>query len=103
MKHVLIAAIALVIASPAVAQTAPATGQHAQHQNHAQHGEDHAQHGQSQAGHDMHKGHDMKGDCCADKDGNGRMDCCEKMGEGKGCCAKQEQKPATQPERKLNP
>ena len=76
-----VSAIALVIASPALAQTAPAQpqqdhGQHAQHQQHGQHGQhqqegQHQQHGQHQGG--EHAAHD----CCADRNDNGRMDCCE--------------------------
>ncbi len=82
-KHLLIAAVALVIAAPAAAQTAPAP----QHQGHAQLGQgmDHSQHGQPQSGqHGQHQGgqpqgHGNMGDCCADRNGNGRMDCCENM------------------------
>ena len=73
-----ITAIALVVAIPAAAQTAPAAQPPAQqHQDHQQHGQ--MQHGQAQGG--QHQGHAM-GDCCADRNGNGRMDCCENMAQG---------------------
>ena len=72
-------AFALAIAFPAAAQTAPAQpqaqpGQHGQHQGHDQHGQHQpGQHGQHQPG--QHEGH---GDgCCADRNNDGRMDCCE--------------------------
>jgi hypothetical protein len=31
----------------------------------------------------------MQGGCCADRNGNGHMDCCEGMaaGSGRSCCA----------------
>lgn len=67
-----ISAIALAIGVPAVAHAAPAAQAGSQHQGMA--GMDHSQHGQN----DPHKGHDMKEGCCADKDRNGKMDCCEK-------------------------
>ena len=63
---IIIAAFALAIASPALAQTAPA-GQPA----------DHSQHQQGQ----QHQGHGEGCACCADRNGNGRMDCCENMGQ----------------------
>ena len=110
-KHILFAAIALAIASPAAAQTAPAQpnhgahAQHAQHQGqagHAQHGQhaQHAQHGQAQGSgqHAQHQGHAMQGDCCADRNNNGRMDCCENMPAGQSCCQQQQARPA-QPNR----
>ena len=83
----LVSAIALVVASPALAQTAPA-GQHqghqqGQHQGHGQHQQgQHQDHGQHGRGHGEHR------DCCADRDGNGRMDCCEQAEEGQrhACC-----------------
>ena len=89
---IIIGAIALSIAMPAAAQTAPA---HSAHQDHSQHQsrgaaaatpqDPHSGHQMpadtSKKGeHDQHKGHAMKDGCCADKDGNGKMDCCEKMG-----------------------
>jgi opacity protein-like surface antigen len=85
----LISAIALAFALPAAAQAAPAvqsqqqpsqqqgTAGHAEHSNHAGH---QMPKGSQQ---DEHKGHAMGG-CCADKNGNGRMDCCEKMAADKG-------------------
>lgn len=92
---ILVTAIALVIAAPAAAQTAPA----AQHQGHAQH--------QPQPGHDQHQpqpgqpgqmpAHEERGDCCADRNNNGRMDCCEGMaqaGDRRSCCAEQAPTPA---------
>ena len=88
MKH-LLSAIALVIATPAAAQSAPAQG----HQGHAGHGQ-HAQHqGEGQGQHRQQggqQGNAPRGDCCADRNGNGRMDCCEAMaeaGDRRGCCA----------------
>ena len=78
MKY-LVATLALAFAAPVAAQTAPA------HQ-------DHQQHGQHQQG--QHQGH---GDgCCADRNGNGRMDCCERMAaqSGSGCACCSEQRPA---------
>lgn len=86
---ILVTAMALVLAVPAAAQTAPAghqdhsqhqAGQHAEHAQHGQHQSgQHAQHGQHQAGQHAASG------CCADADGDGRMDCCENMAEGRGC------------------
>ena len=95
-KQILIAAITFVIAHPAVAQTAPVSAHqnHQQHsQDHAQHGQGHAQHGQQsgQQGQGQHQGHDMQGGCCADANGNGRMDCCENMSEGQSCCPDRQQ------------
>lgn len=91
---IIASAIALAFALPAAAQTAPAQQQdHAQHEQHgtaakAPHA-DHAGHqmpmgnpGDGQK--DQHQGHAMKDGCCADKDGNGKMDCCEKMAANKG-------------------
>jgi hypothetical protein len=96
---ILMAAIALVIASPAVAQPAPAA--QPDHGRHRQgHPQGHAQHGQQPA---QHQGHAGQGDCCADRNGNGRMDCCEGMaeaGDRRGCCAEQgaAQAPAAHPQ-----
>ena len=79
----IIGALALAFAYPAAAQTAPA----AQHQDHGtadhrQHGQTPAEHGQHQPG--QHEGH---GDgCCADRNNNGRMDCCEDLAESQDCC-----------------
>jgi hypothetical protein len=94
------AAAALVAATPAAAQTAPANphqghdrGQVQGHAGHAQHGQ--TQNGQSPGGQQTpHQGHAAR-DCCADRNGNGRMDCCETMTEGQRCC--EEQRPAAQP------
>ena len=64
-------AFALAIASPAVAQTAPAApADHSQHQG-AQH--EGMQHGQHRSGEGS--------GCCADRNRDGRMDCCEHMGQ----------------------
>ena len=93
----LVAAIAVAFALPAAAQTAPAQmdhSAHAQHQaskgpaspGHTEHGD----HQKTQGG--SHEGHAMKDGCCADKDGNGKMDCCEKM------AAKKEDQPSTKPQ-----
>jgi hypothetical protein len=75
----LIAAIAMLVASPALAQTAPAA-------NHADHAGHSAASGQAHTGHsdvpvpDPLAGHDMAG---------GKMDCCEKApDETMACCAK---------------
>lgn len=81
MKYLLTAAM-LVIAAPAAAQTAPAPAQqgHDQHQGHAQH-QGHGQHQQqtpAQPGQPQ-GGQQQQRDCCADRNGNGRMDCCEGM------------------------
>ncbi len=91
--RILMTAIALVIASPAVAQTAPAQ-QHQGHDQHQQHGQQQgqAQHGQHQQGQ-----HQERSGCCADRNGNGRMDCCEGMaqaGDRRGCCPEQAPTPA---------
>jgi hypothetical protein len=70
----LIAAVALTIASPAFAQTADP---------HAGHGTGHG------SSHEQHKS------CCEQKDADGtRKDCCEKMADGKAmdCCAKHAKK-----------
>lgn len=88
----MLAAIAMTIASPAVAQTAAPADAHAQHAQHAQHASqtgaaDHAAHMEHANG---HEGHDMAGGCC-EKDADARMACCEKMkAEGKkmACCDK---------------
>lgn len=85
---IFVTAIALAIAVPAVAQTGGQQS-HAQHQGHgqaghSQHQGQHGQHGQHQPG--QHQGH---GDCCADRNGNGRMDCCEQSaqaGDRRDCC-----------------
>ena len=97
---IIVSAIALALAMPAAAQTAPAEQPrlvHSQHQQQPTAGHSgHAGH----AGHQMpagqqqgaepgqQQGHAMGGDCCADRNGNGRMDCCENMaaGAGGGCC-----------------
>ena len=96
---IFVTAIALVFAIPAAAQTAPVPQQH---QDHAQHGQ--MQHGQMQhdpaqpAGPGQHDGHANMGDCCADRNGNGRMDCCENMAQGdrRNCCQEQAGRPAPQ-------
>jgi hypothetical protein len=70
---ILIAAVALTIASPAFAQSADP------HAGHKGHGQGHEQ------GHGQHK------DCCKEKDADGtRKDCCEKAKDGKAmeCCKK---------------
>jgi hypothetical protein len=94
---IFVAAMTFVLAAaPAVAQTAPA-----QHQDHRQHqAAQHAQHAQHQAGHatqhsqhqpGQHDGHAMRDGCCADRNNNDRMDCCENMPQGHECCAHDEQ------------
>jgi len=78
MKFI-VAAFALAIAFPAAAQTAPAQHQdHAQHQAGAQDQQGHEQHGQHQHGQHQPGHNEGHGDgCCADRNNNGRMDCCE--------------------------
>ncbi|HEV2866027.1 MAG TPA: hypothetical protein VGX37_05895 [Allosphingosinicella sp.] len=75
---IIIGAIALAFAVPAAAQNAPA-GQHQGHDQHQGNGQ-HQGHGQQQPG--QHQEHE--GGCCADRNGDGRMDCCEGQG-GEGC------------------
>ena len=97
-KLLLIGAMALAFASPtAAAQAAPAANPHQGHdmsqmQGHdmsqMQHGQ--MQHGQGQTG--QHQDHAAQGDCCGDRNGNGRMDCCEHMAQGQSCC--EEHQPA---------
>lgn len=80
---IILGAIALAFAVPAAAQTAPAQMDHSQHQqNGSQTPSGHGYHHMPKAG--SHEGHSMKDGCCADKDGNGKMDCCEKMAARKG-------------------
>ena len=101
---IFLTAIALAFALPAAAQTAPAAPQHQDHSQHQQQGgAGHAGHqspqGQQHGGqHDQHQGHDMQGGCCADRNGNGRMDCCENMAaaEGRGGCQEHGGQPARQ-------
>ena len=83
---IIVTAIALAIAAPAMAQTGGQQG-HAQHQGQAQHqGHNQAQHSQHQGQHGQHGQHQPSqhqghGDCCADRNGNGRMDCCEQSAQ----------------------
>lgn len=89
MKYVLVT-LALALAAPAAAQTAPDA--HQGHGQHQQQGQQHDQHQQHQPG--QTQGH---GDgCCADRNGNGRMDCCERMAgqSGDGCACCNQQRPA---------
>lgn len=85
---ILVTAMALVFAAaPAAAQTAPA--QHQDHQQHqaSQSGQHQmAQHAQHQGAQGQHQGQAMQSGCCADRNGNGQMDCCENMPEGRECC-----------------
>ena len=86
---ILVSAIALSFAVPAAAQTAPVAQppqDHSQHQQpgnsapagHSGHAGHQIPHGQHQGGeHGQHQGHAMG--CCADRNNNGRMDCCEHM------------------------
>jgi len=69
---IIIAAFALAIASPAFAQATPA-GQPADHSQHQQGQHQGMPHGQ--------QGHGEGRACCADRNGNGRMDCCENTDE----------------------
>lgn len=75
MKMIL-AAIALTIASPAVAQTSAPAGPHANHAPAQQQG----QAGQSGSSSTDHAGHDMHGEgCCAKMKAEGKkMECCDK-------------------------
>ncbi len=86
MKMILVA-MALAFAAPALAQTPPATSANNPHEKHEGHPQG--------SGPKGHADHDMKMDCCADKNNNGRKDCCE---EG-GCCDKKE-RPAASPQPK---
>ena len=109
-KHIIIAAFSLVIASPAAAQTAPAANPHQGHNmsqmqghaGHAQHAQ-HSQHGQTQGSgqQGQHQGHNMQDGCCADRNNNGRMDCCENMPAGQSCCPQHQARPA-QPQAQPN-
>lgn len=85
---IIIAAFALAIASPAVAQTAPTgtAADHARHQhgNHQPHQPGQHQQGQHQGmahGQSGQEGRGASSSCCADRNGNGRMDCCEGMAQ----------------------
>ena len=82
---IIITAIALAFALPAAAQPAPAHQGHDQHQQgqHQQQGHDRHQQGQHEPGqHEQHRD-----GCCADRDGNGRMDCCEQAEGQREACA----------------
>jgi hypothetical protein len=100
---IFVTAIALAIAAPAAAQTAPTGQQHQDHAQHRQHGSSgqaghRGQQGQQESGqHDQHQGHGMQSGCCADRNGNGRMDCCEGMTAGSGgCCRERPAQPREQ-------
>lgn len=96
-KHQLLAALAFAFASPAAAQTAPAANTHQGHNMQSQAG--HAQHAQTQGSgqQGQHQGHNMQDGCCADRNNNGRMDCCENMPAGQSCCPQQQARPAQPP------
>jgi Ni/Co efflux regulator RcnB len=88
---ILVTAMALVLAAaPAAAQTAPAQHQDPQQHQASQSGQhqmaQHAQHAQHQGAQGQHQGQAMQDGCCADRNGNGQMDCCENMPEGRECC-----------------
>lgn len=87
-KFLLIGALAFAFASPVAAQTAPANPHQGHDMSQMQGHSGHAQHGQTQGSgqHGQHQGHNMQGDCCADRNGNGRMDCCENMPADRNCC-----------------
>ncbi|WP_114953192.1 hypothetical protein [Sphingosinicella terrae] len=77
--RILLTAFALTFALPAAAQTLPAqphqpSGNPASHGSHRQHhdGQDHGQH--------HGQGAPAEQGCCAEADGNGRPDCCDRMG-----------------------
>lgn len=92
----MLAAIALTIASPALAQTAAPADAHADHAAHATQAApvDHSAHGAGSNG-NPHADHEMAGGCC-EKMGDGKMPCCEKMkaaGKKMDCCAKKADAP----------
>ena len=78
--NLFVGAIALAFAVPAAAQSGSAQMDHSAHAQ-MQGGDAtapaHGDHQMPQGA--SHEGHAMKEGCCADKDGNGKMDCCEKM------------------------
>ena len=74
---IIVTAIALAFALPAAAQPAGHQG----HDQHQQQQQGHDQHRQQPGQHESHRD-----GCCADRDGNGRMDCCEQAeGQRQGC------------------
>ena len=97
---IFVTAMALVLAYPAAAQTAPAQPEHQGHpqmQGHAEHGQHQAGQGAHQGG--QHQGHAMRDGCCEDRNGDGRMDCCEHMAqatEQHDCCAEHAEQPSAQ-------
>ena len=103
---IIVTAVALAFATTAAAQTSPpqpAPQQQSEHHGHASHGQTqagHASHGQAQPDqHGSHQGHGAMADCCADRDGNGRMDCCEAMARGHDQHGSSDASPpATQPQ-----
>lgn len=78
---IIVTAIALAFATPAIAQTAPAAQPQQDHSRHQQQPGQPAGHGQHH-GQGMQHGQDMQHGCCADRNGNGQMDCCENMAAG---------------------
>lgn len=110
---IITAAIALAFASPALAQsgpTGPTADPHAQHRA-QQPGADHSQHqgmqhGQHQGGQQgQHQGHGQQANCCADRNRDGRMDCCENMaqsGQRRDCCPEQTPRQGAQPQGNQN-
>ena len=91
MKSILfVAAACFAFVTPAAAQPAqPQADAHAQHQIHGQH-DGHTAHAQHQNGQhpDGHAAHQANGECCADKNGNGKMDCCDgAQAADRPCCA----------------
>ncbi len=92
----MLAAIALTIASPALAQTAPANP-HADHAAQTMQAApvEHSEHGTT-SGADPHAGHEMAGGCC-EQGADGKMACCDMMkaeGNEMACC---EEAPAEPP------
>jgi hypothetical protein len=84
------AAAAFAFATPAAAQPAQSHQGHGAHnaQGQAQHG----QHGQGHQGHGAGMDHSQHANCCGDKNGNGKMDCCEgKEAAQRPCCAQHQQ------------
>jgi hypothetical protein len=105
MKSLPLSAVALALAAPAAAQTplaAPA------HQGHAQQS---ASQSDAHAGHTQHQNHaggnadhSKPMSCCADANGNGKMDCCEGAQATTGsCCDKHAGSVQSQPAKPAQP
>ena len=89
MKTILFAATAaFTFVTPAMAQPAQPAAGHQGHDMSAHQGHASAQHQGHAADHAQHQA-GQADDCCADRNGNGKMDCCEHMetAEARDCCA----------------